>query len=341
MATTLSRRCAPLLVGAVAVALGLTGCSNTTTDAATASYKDASGNHTVHISRSDLEGELHDLLANKKFAQLLKSQGGFPNVSGTDTTDTGVSSIWLTTLIDQVAVDAETQSAHVTVSAADTASGRTAQESTFTAPVFAAFPKSFADKLIARGAQQAALTRYYETCPSGKFVSHILVKTQAEADAARKLIQAGQKFADVAKLRSTDTGSAPQGGALGCLTPNEFVAEFQDAATAAPLDVVTGPVKSQFGYHLILVRKWDPVADTSYAQALAQAAGAVISARVQHLDVRISPRFGTWGKRTDQNGNVVYGVSPPKAPAVRTCREKSAACAPATTTTTTTVPAGG
>ena len=156
---------------------------------------------------------MHDLIANKQFAQVLKSQGGFPNVNGTDTTDTGVSSIWLTTLIDQVAVDAETKSTHVTVSAADTASGKTAEESTFTAPVFGAFSKSFQDKLIARGAQQAALTRYYETCPSGKFVSHILVKTQAEAEAALKLINAGQKFrADVAKLRSTDTGSAPQGG---------------------------------------------------------------------------------------------------------------------------------
>jgi hypothetical protein len=341
MASRIASRFArvPLLAGVVALAL--TGCSNTTTDAATVTYKDAAGSHTVHISRSAFEGELHDLIANKQFAQLLKSQGGFANVTGTDTTDTGVSSIWLTTLIDQVAIDAETQSSHVTVSPADTASGKTAQESTFTAPVFGAFSKSFQDKLIARGAQQAALTRFYESCPSGKFVSHILVKTQAEADAALQLIQAGQKFADVAKLRSTDTGSAPQGGGLGCLTPNEFVAEFQNAAAAAPIGVVTGPVKSQFGYHLILVRKWDPVADQSYVQALAQAAGAVINARVQQLDVRISPRFGTWGKQTDQNGNVVYGVTPPKAPAVRTCREKSAACAPATTTTTTTLPAGG
>ncbi len=293
----------------------------------------------MHISRSDFEGELHDLVANKQFAQLLKTQGGFPNVDGTDTTDTGVSSIWLTTLIDQVAVDAEMQSAHVTVTAADTVAGRTAQEATFSAPVLAAFSKSFANTLVERGAQQAALNRYYQSCPSGKFVSHVLVKTQAEAEAALKLIQAGQKFSDVAKLRSTDTGSAPQGGGLGCLTPHEFVAEFQDAATAAPIGVVTGPVKTQFGYHLILVRTWDPVADKSYVQALAQAAGAVISARVQNLDVWISPRFGTWGKQTDQNGNTVFGVTPPAAPAVRTCREKSAACAP--TATTTTVPAGG
>jgi hypothetical protein len=340
MARTLSRRIAPLFVAVVA--LGLTGCSNTTTDAATVGYRDASGPHTVHISRSDFEGELHDLIANKQFAQLLKTQGGFPNVNGTDTTDTGVSSIWLTTLIDQVAVDAEMQSTHVTITAADTAAGRTAQESTFSKPVFAAFSKSFANTLVERGAQQAALSRYYQSCPSGRFVSHILLKTQAEAEAALSLIQAGQKFAEVAKLRSTDTGSAPQGGALGCLTPNEFVAQFQDAATAAPIGTVTGPVKTQFGYHLILVRQWDPVADKSYVQALAQAAGAVISARVQKLDVKISPRFGTWGKQTDQQGNTVFGVTPPKAPAVRTCREKSAACAPASSTTsTTTVPAGG
>ena len=168
------------------------------------------------------------------------------------------------------------------------------------------------------------------------------MKTQAEADAALRLIRAGQKFADVAKLRSTDTGSAPQGGALGCLTPNEFVSQFQAAAEAAPLGEVTEPVKTQFGYHLILVRKWDPVADKSFAAALTQAAGAAYTARLQTFHVWISPRYGTWGRQTDQNGNTSLGVLPPVAPAVRTCREKSAACAPATsTTTTTTVPAGG
>ena len=58
IARTLSRRFAPLLVGAVA--LGLTGCTNTTTDAATVSYKDSTGSHTTHISRSEFEGELHN-----------------------------------------------------------------------------------------------------------------------------------------------------------------------------------------------------------------------------------------------------------------------------------------
>ncbi len=320
---------------------GSAGCSNTTTDAATITYRDATGSHTTHISRSDFQGELDDLLANDKFVQLLKSGGNFPNVDATGSTDTRLATIWLTQLIDQVAVDAEVQRAHLTVTAADTANGKTLQEQTFSAAAFGAFSKSFAAKLVDRGARLAALGRYYETCPSGRFVSHILLKTQAEADAALKLIQAGQKFADVAKLRSTDTGSAPQGGALGCLTPNEFVSEFQDAAATAPLGVVTAPVKTQFGYHLILVRRWDPVADKSFATSLSQAAGAAYTALLQTFHVWISPRYGTWGKQTDpQSGSTVLGVSPPAVPAVRTCREKSAACAPATSTTTT-VPAGG
>jgi parvulin-like peptidyl-prolyl isomerase len=44
---------------------------------------------------------------------------------------------------------------------------------------------------------------------------------------------------------SIDTTSGTRGGALGCLAPGEFVPEFQNAAEAAPLGVVTGPVHTQ------------------------------------------------------------------------------------------------
>ena len=117
----------------------------------------------------------------------------------------------------------------------------------------------------------AAVYRYYATCPSGKFVSHILLQTEAKAAATRALITLGKEsFAKLAKAESIDTQSGANGGALGCLSPSEFVAPFQDGAEAAQIGVVTEPVKTQFGYHLILVRPWDARDAQQYGPALAQ-----------------------------------------------------------------------
>ncbi len=338
----LFRRLAVVLAVGV-LGAGLSGCTNRTSDAATVSYRDSTGNHTVHITRADLDDELQALLANDLFTKQLQRSGIFPNVGGKITTDTQLSSRWLTTLIRQTVVDGEMASDKVTVSPTDTSQATQDEQTTFSAPVLAAFDKGFTTKLVNRDAQLFAVYRYYQTCPSGRFVSHILLKTKAQADAALALIRGGEKFSDIAKTQSTDTTSGKAGGALGCLTPKEFVAEFQSAADAAPLGEVTEPVKTQFGYHLILVREWNPAADAAtYGQALTQAASAVSSARLRDLKVWVNPRYGTWAPETDAQGNTNFTVVPPAAPQVRTCREATPVCAPpTTTTTTTTVPAAG
>jgi hypothetical protein len=334
----IARRCRFLAVPLVVASIGLSGCSSRLSDAATITFRDGNGDHTVHISRSELDEELHDLLANGKFVQALKSSSLFPNIGGDASTDQELASRWLTTLVRQTAVDAEAQSARVAVTPNDTTNAITDQDNSFSQPVFAAFSKSFASKLIDRDARLFAVYRYYQTCPSGRFLSHILLKTKAQADAALARIRAGQKFDVVARAQSIDTTSGTRGGALGCLAPGEFVPEFQSAAEAAPLDVVTGPVQTQYGYHLILARRWDPVGDQPFAQALTQAAGAVLTARLKALHVWVNPRYGTWGETKDADGNTSFAVVAPTVPNPRVCREKSAACTP--TTTTTTVPTG-
>lgn len=330
----------PLVVAAVAV--GLTGCESSTFDAATVTLHDNRGNHVVHITRSDLTSELDQLLANKSFVQELEQSGIFPGVGGGGTTDQQLAGRWLTTLVRQAAVDEEFRTTRVSVTSADTSQAQQDQVSTFSQAVFAAFPKAFANKLVEREARLLAVYRYYQTCPSGRFVSHILLKTEATANAARQEIEAGASFATVAKAQSTDTASGKVGGALGCLSAGEFVSEFQNAADAAPLGVLTGPVKTQFGYHLILVRAWDPVGDKAYTQALAQAASAVLGARLNALKVKVDPRYGSWAKQTDSSGNAGFAVVAPKVPAPGVCREKNSVCRPTpTTASTTTVPAGG
>jgi peptidyl-prolyl cis-trans isomerase C len=71
----------------------------------------------------------------------------------------------------------------------------------------------------------------------------------------RAKIVAGAKFEDLAKAESDDAGSGANGGDLGAFTKGRMVPEFEKAAFAQPIGQVGEPVKSQFGYHLILVEK--------------------------------------------------------------------------------------
>jgi peptidyl-prolyl cis-trans isomerase D len=74
---------------------------------------------------------------------------------------------------------------------------------------------------------------------------------KARADSARAEIVGGTPFADVAKRESADTGSATHGGDLPEWTRGAMDPAFDSAAFAMPLNTVSQPVLSQFGYHLI------------------------------------------------------------------------------------------
>lgn len=83
---------------------------------------------------------------------------------------------------------------------------------------------------------------------------HILVKDEKQAQEISKELQADpKKFMQVAIKKSIDKGSAVKGGDLGWFNPATMVKPFADAVKAATKGKVTEPVKSQFGYHIILV----------------------------------------------------------------------------------------
>ncbi len=81
--------------------------------------------------------------------------------------------------------------------------------------------------------------------------SHILVKTEEEAKDVKKKLDGGTSFETLAKEVSIDPASAARGGDLGFFTRDRMVSTFADAAFAMKKDEVSGPVKSQFGYHII------------------------------------------------------------------------------------------
>ena len=80
---------------------------------------------------------------------------------------------------------------------------------------------------------------------------HILVETEEEAKAILKDLEAGKDFAEIAKEKSKDPGSADRGGDLGFNAPKLFVPEFADALKKLEVGKISDPVKTQFGYHII------------------------------------------------------------------------------------------
>ena len=82
---------------------------------------------------------------------------------------------------------------------------------------------------------------------------HILVATEDEAKAIKTELDGGADFAELAKTKSTDTGSGANGGDLGWFGAGAMVKPFEDAVIAAKVGEVTAPVKSDFGWHLIKV----------------------------------------------------------------------------------------
>ena len=98
--------------------------------------------------------------------------------------------------------------------------------------------------------------RYNE--PEKRHGRHILIPIGKDDAAARKqaedvLAQAksGKDFAALAKQYSQDPGSADKGGDLGWADRNQFVGPFADALFAMNSGEIRGPVKTQFGYHII------------------------------------------------------------------------------------------
>lgn len=79
---------------------------------------------------------------------------------------------------------------------------------------------------------------------------HILVPTQAECESIKKEIEAGADFAEMAKKHSK-CPSGRQGGGLGEFGPGQMVPEFDKVVFSAEVGKVHGPLKTQFGYHLV------------------------------------------------------------------------------------------
>ena len=102
----------------------------------------------------------------------------------------------------------------------------------------------------------AEVSQYYEfhkeefMTPKMFRASHILLKTEEEAQAVKATLDQGADFEETARQKSFDT-TAARGGDLGYFQPGQFVPEFEAAVLAMNKNEIRGPVQTQFGYHLI------------------------------------------------------------------------------------------
>lgn len=102
--------------------------------------------------------------------------------------------------------------------------------------------------------QAAYDARFKDAKPQTEYhAAHILVDSEEKANDLKKQLDDGANFADLAKANSTDTGSGANGGDLGWFGLGMMVKPFEDAVVAAPVGKVVGPIKTDFGWHLILV----------------------------------------------------------------------------------------
>ena len=81
---------------------------------------------------------------------------------------------------------------------------------------------------------------------------HILIDTEEFCNELKTKIADGENFAELARAHSSCPSGA-SGGDLGSFGPGQMVPEFDKVVFSADLNQVQGPVKTQFGYHLLEV----------------------------------------------------------------------------------------
>ena len=159
------------------------------------------------------------------------------------------------------------------------------------------------DEAALREAYQANLAQF-----TTLEVEHILVADEADAERIAAEVTPAT-FAETAKKESIDPGSATQGGSLGSFSEAQFQTQFDPDFVAATLALqpgeISGPVKTQFGWHVIhLVRRDVAPFEDVRAQLETNQAPSVFddwfTEQLGTTNVDVNPRFGRFDQDTGQ-----------------------------------------
>ncbi|MDN7243457.1 peptidylprolyl isomerase [Planococcus sp. N028] len=105
------------------------------------------------------------------------------------------------------------------------------------------------------------IQKQYERQGTELNARHILVADEETANNIKKELDKGADFAKVAEEKSTDPGSAANGGSLDWFGPGAMVPEFEEAAYNLEVDEISKPVQTQHGFHIIQVLEKRKVED--------------------------------------------------------------------------------
>lgn len=153
--------------------------------------------------------------------------------------------------------------------------------------------------------------------------SHILVATKEEADAIVKQLKEGADFAELAKTKSTDTGSAENGGDLDFFKRGDMVTEFSDVAFKLKVGETSDAVKSDYGYHIIKVTDHKDAKDYTLEEKKEEIRKTLISEKVSTLST-------TWMEDLTTNAKITNTLTDAKTDATATA-DPSASAEPTTT----------
>ncbi len=159
-------------------------------------------------------------------------------------------------------------------------------------------------RVVAPDAKTAA--KMYDEAPASlgvMCVRHLVVEQEAKAKEALAKISAGADFAEVAGEYSIEPNAKESGGALSgannaCMLLSEYQSSFDPGFTAGALlaksGVATGPVKSSFGYHIILIRPFVEVAADISALLETNAGELLFNGYLATTKIKIDSAYGVW-----------------------------------------------
>lgn len=341
------RRSFPFLIVVLSAAVVLSACGGGAAGGAAAKV------NSTTISQTEFTDQLAVLADNTKWLTALAPQfGDAPLTAANGNVSSTFAAAWLTALMNQAIVDQAFAKKDLEVTEANKKAALTAAKSLFSTEkggTFETMPKWFRDEFVAgQGRYEAVkptvppnpkateaqlddiLQRSKTTyCLSGDAVSHILVKTRAEADQIEAALAQGQDFATLAR-QSTDTGSRLQGGFLTCTgSPNwsQLPEAFRTAVEAQPVGTISAPIQTDLGFHVVKRSTYDlanlrAFAERTWDRSLRPPMTQFINNQLIKSKLWVDPRYGTVAQGPVR-------VQPPKAPEPKSKPPTSSTTAPA------------
>ncbi len=135
--------------------------------------------------------------------------------------------------------------------------------------------KVFLEQLIKKNVTEEKLKKKYAEISASQAsqdeykARHILVKTEEEAKNVKQKLDKGADFVTLAKEYSTD-GTKNDGGELGYFTKGQMVPAFEEATASLKINQISGPVKTDFGYHIIQLEDKRKVKPASFEEMRAK-----------------------------------------------------------------------